>query len=316
MNRKPLLAATIESPDAMNLIRFPVYVSPKIDGVRGLTDDKGVPYTRKGEPFLNPDFNDAMAQSKLKHYDFEIGIGRPNHNKQFFTQTSGWLRSESYGVPIPADHQVTLYVFDRVVPDMSFDERWQKNKQPAEGVYKYKTKGGIIPIVIQWVPQVLVHTVEELQEWEERFYDAGWEGIMIRGALSKPYKNGRATLNSQELMKYKRFKEDEGVIIGFEEQETNTNEKTLDAFGRSKRSSSKAGKVPNGLAGKLIVSTPRFTKPVKIGTGIGLTKELRKHMWENQDQYIGRTITFWHQMGSDYEKARFPSFKGFRDDGI
>lgn len=322
--RKPLLAATIESPEDLKLVKFPVYVSPKIDGFRGMTNSLGEPHTRKGEPFKNPDFNAAMKVFKQPNLDFEIGIGPAVKNKKFFTLTSGWLRSEDEGVPVPDypnkvhdQTPVTLYIFDKIIPGMTFDERWQKNRTPSEGFYNLKISSGYLTIEVKWVPQILIHTIEEFWEWEQKFYDAGWEGIMIRGSLARgQYKHGRSTMNSQELMKYKRFKDEEATITGFEEQETNTNEKKVDALGHSKRSSAKAGKVPNGHAGKLIVSCPSFKEPVKIGTGLGLTKALRKHMWENQDQYIGRTITFWHQPGSDYVKARFPSFKGFRDDGL
>lgn len=300
-----MLAATIESPEDMQDIRFPVYVSPKYDGVRGITNSQGVPYTRKGEDFNNVVFRDLVATLKLTDADFEIGIGKPT-DKKFFARTAGWLNSDAD--PVPDGSTITLYVFDRVIANMTFDERWQKNKVKA-GTW------GKISIV--WVPQHLVNSVEEILNLEEQYTLQGYEGIMIRGALaSGKYKNGRATMRSQELMKYKRFKEDEGVIVGFEEQRTNTNVATKNGLGHTKRSSAKAGKVPNGHMGKMIVSTPAFTKPIKIGTGRGLTKALRKEIWENQEKFLGRTVTFWHQMGSSYEKPRFASFKGFRDNGI
>lgn len=300
-----MLAATIESPEDMELIKFPVYVSPKYDGVRGLTNSQGVPYTRKGEDFNNVIFKDLVSKLKLTDADFEIGIGKPT-DKKFFAQTAGWLNSDAD--PVPDGATITLYVFDRIVQGMTFDERWQKNKVKA-GTW------GQISIV--WVPQHLVNSVDEILKLEEQYVAAGYEGIMIRGSLSKAsYKHGRSSMISQELMKFKRFKDDEGVIIGFEEQMTNTNEKKTDGLGHAKRSSAKAGKVPNGRMGKMIVQSPAFSKPIKIGTGKGLTKELREDMWKNPEKYIGRTVTFWHQMGSSYEKPRFPSFKGFRDNEI
>lgn len=301
-----MLAATIESPEEMATIKFPAYVSPKYDGVRGLTDTVGIPYTRKGEDFNNENFRKLMSKLKLSNLDFEIGIGSPT-DKKFFARTSGWLNSDAD--PIPEGELITLYVFDRIDNSMTFDQRWQKNKVEAKTYY------GQIRIV--WVPQHLVNSVEEIMKLEEQYVTAGYEGVMIRGALSTAkYKHGRASMKSQELMKYKRFKEDEGVIIGFEEQQTNTNVATKDGLGHTKRSSAKAGKVPNGHMGKMIVQTPAFTKPIKIGTGRGLTKALRKEIWENQEKFLGRTVTFWHQMGSSYEKPRFASFKGFRDNDI
>lgn len=299
MRTQPMLAATIESKDEMSLIRFPAYVSPKYDGVRGLAEADGRPYSRKGEDFANVQFYKAVEDYRhiLTNKDFEIVVGQPNA-KNVFTKTNGYLASDD--APLPDD--LTFLIFDEIdrIDDFT-PPKVDRISNRAINVLK--------------VPQHLVNNIEELLEWEEHYVKFGYEGVMVRAADSGPYKRGRASMKSQQLMKFKRFEDAEGVIVGFEEQMQNNNVATKDAFGRTKRSSSKANKTPNGHMGKMLVKTDKFSEIVKIGTGKGLTKALRKTIWENQDDYLGRTITFEFQGGSDYVKPRFASFKGFRDEG-
>lgn len=303
MIKKPMLAATIESHEDLDRISYPVYVSPKLDGVRCITDENGTPFTRMGEPFASSDLNRRFQlRPEWKNLDGELGIGDPT-DKKFFTKTSGSVRREDDTL----NETVTFYVFDRV-GEGNFDARWWKNK------VKEQTDGNLRLV---WVDQILCQNKAEVLKWEEMYVRLGYEGIMVRGNLtSAEYKHGRASLISQQLMKLKRFADAEGIIIGFEEGNTNNNVAEKNAFGRTKRGSAKAGKEPNGRVGVLIVKSEAFEEPVRIGTGIGLTHELRKDMWEQQEAYLGRTVTFCYQAGSDYTKARFPSFKSFRDDGI
>ena len=301
---KPMLAATIESPEDLDSIEYPVYVSPKLDGVRCLTFNGPEPYSRKGEPFQNKMLETIFAQAMVPGYlDGELGVGSPT-DKKFFTITSGACRRDGY-IPVGG---FTYYVFDRI-SELSFATRISVIDLPKDTP----------DIRFVKVPQELCTCKAQVLAWEQKWVLEGYEGIMIRGRVrdvAVGYKHGRSSLNSQELMKYKRFADAEGTIIGFEEGKTNTNEAKKDALGHTKRSSAKAGKVANGRVGTLIVRSLDFAEDVRIGTGIGLTQELRTHMWENQHEYIGKTVTFCFQAGSDYIKARFPSFKGFRDDGI
>lgn len=294
-----MLAATIESQEDMELIRYPAIVSPKYDGVRGLSEDDGLPYSRKGEDFANVQFYGAIKDYKrfLANKDFEIVVGLATA-KNVFTKTNGFLASDDAPLPEP----LTFYIFDELTRTESFKPMTLPEIQNQK-------------VNLVRVPQHIVNNSEELLEIEEFYVKLGYEGVMVRGANSGKYKNGRASMKSQELMKFKRFEDAEGEIIGFEEQMTNNNVATKDAFGRTKRSSSKANKTPNGHMGKMLVKTDRFSEIVKIGTGKGLTKALRKAIWENQSEYVGRTITFEFQGGSDYVKPRFASFKGFRDEG-
>ncbi len=300
--KKPMLAATVESPQDLESLHYPVLVSPKLDGVRCVTDEFGVPHSRKGDPFQNPILKSLFEDAGVPAYlDGELGVGSPTA-KEFFTVSSGAVRRENY---VPA-LGFTFYIFDVVRP-FDFVSRM------AELILPKDTDN----LKFELVPQEVCNCAEDILKWEEQWVEEGYEGIMIRSRITTaPYKHGRASMKSQQLMKYKRFSDTEGVLIGFEEGSTNNNEATKDALGHTKRGSSKAGKVLNGRAGTLLVRSPAFEEVVRIGTGIGLTQALREEMLREPEKYIGRTVTFAFQAGTDYVKARFPSFKGFRDDGI
>lgn len=106
------------------------------------------------------------------------------------------------------------------------------------------------------------------------------------------------------------------IITGFIEAMENLNEKVKDEWGHSKRSSHKDNKIGKGMAGVILGTCPNFEGEVRLGTGIGLTHELRTDMFLNPQKYINSIVTFSYQDGTDYEKTRFGSFKGFRNDGI
>lgn len=303
MIKPPMLAATIESPDDLDTIQYPVYVSPKLDGLRCPLDENGKPWTRKGEEWANSEVAKLFAKmgKKWANLDGEVGIGDPT-KEEFFTDT-GWFRQKH---PEPQPGIVTFFAFDRV-GEGTYDERWWKNKVPEV------TEGNL---QLKWVPQHLCFNKAEVLFWEEKYVALKYEGIIIRSALKTgKYKHGRATFISGELYKYKRFEEDEMIVTGFIEGETNTNEKERDAFGHAKRSSAKAGKVPNGRVGKIRGRCDRFEEEVILGTFKGLSHEDLRYIWEHQEEFIGRVATFWHQKGTTYVKPRIPSFKGWRDDG-
>lgn len=311
--KKPMLADPIENEKDWAKIKYPVYVSPKLDGLRCIVDEDGLPYSRKGERFANPVLTQLFEIAKEKGHDFsnldgELGMGSPVQ-KNFFSQTSGWARRVTGGDVFP--EPLDFWVFDRMGPG-TFEDRFWKFAPGYDGIVAEITENFRVRVV----PQYMCMSAEEVLVYESQFVEQGYEGLMMRGALATAeYKHGRASVNSQQLLKVKRFEDTEGEIVGFEAANENQNEAEKDAFGRTKRSGKKDGLVAIDRVGVILVKCPKFEEIVKIGTGIGLTHDLKDDMWANQDKYIGRTITFTYQGGSDYVKPRFPSFKGWREEG-
>jgi DNA ligase-1 len=172
-------------------------------------------------------------------------------------------------------------------------------------------------------------TEHQLLNYEKSKLRQGYEGICVRDP-SGAYKQGRSTLREGGLVAIKRFVDAEAVVLSVDEQQENTNEKTTDALGHSKRSSSKAGKVgKDTLGGFTVVMLPRCRchglilpgspalKPCahsfNIGTGVGLTDVLRAALWDKRKTLIGKIVKFRYQKIGTMVAPRQPIFLGFRD---
>lgn len=140
--------------------------------------------------------------------------------------------------------------------------------------------------------------------------ELGFEGIMLRKPLG-PYKFGRSTENEQIHIKVKRFEDDEAIILGCIEGVHHGNVATKDAFGRTKRSTCKAGLVSNGLLGALSV---RNTVGQEFEIGTGFTAIDCTELWAKRDQIFGKTIKYRYQKVGTKDLPRFPSYQGFRED--
>jgi DNA ligase-1 len=128
------------------------------------------------------------------------------------------------------------------------------------------------------------------------------------------YKFGRATAKSGELLKIKRFVDDEAVVVGVEELMHNENEAKTNALGRTERSTAKAGLRGAGTLGKLIV---RRQDGVEFGIGTGFTAQQRADLWDHRRRrgpLVGKLVTYKHFANAGVKDApRFPVFKAFRD---
>lgn len=275
---KPLLAATIED---VNALKFPVFASPKLDGVRAIVDN-GRLLSRSLKPFPNPHVNKLYGLRGLSGYDGELIIGKPN-DKDVFRNTSGALQRDD-GEP-----KVDYYVFDRWDVTATYKERRKLLRA---------TKNIVI------VPQTLVKTAKDLLAYEESALEEGYEGVMVRDPEAQ-YKFGRSTLKAQTLLKLKRFVDSEAEIIEVEEELHNANEAKKNALGRTERSSHKAGMVPTGRMGALKVRDVKTGVEFHIGTGF--TAEDREADW-----LPGMIVKYKSFPVGTKDKPRFPVFLGRR----
>lgn len=276
---------------------FPYMVTPKIDGHRCLIKD-GVALTSALKPFPNQYIQGYFSSGQYDGLDGELVVGPPNDPDVFRRTSSGVRRRD--GSP-----DFTLWAFDRWDYPDTARERYEVLNSRAE----LKSYGDRIRPVVQ----LLAKSASDLAEAEKFFVGCGYEGVMLRHPDS-PYKFGRATVKENYLLKLKRFADAEAEIIGFIEQQKNTNEATTNELGRTKRSSAKAGKVGKGTLGTLVVRAlnGRY-KGVEFEVSTGLDDDLRQHIWYSQEQHLGTVITFKYQDIGGYDKPRIPVFKGWRD---
>jgi DNA ligase-1 len=174
-----------------------------------------------------------------------------------------------------------------------------------------------LPKFCKKVLPVVVNNIDELAQLESVWLQQGFEGVMLR-TMTSPYKNGRSTLREHYLLKLKQFKDSEAKVIGFEERLHNANEAEIDELGHTKRSKHQENMIPAGTLGKFIVveigDTPWKGKEFFVGTGEGLTDELRQEIWDNRDQYLNKIITYKYQPHGVKDLPRLPIWKGFRSE--
>lgn len=285
--RRPLLAAKFE-PGKIN---YPVYVSVKIDGIRCLID-RGVAYSRKLKPIPNGFVQEwAQEHKELHGADGELGVG-PMNAPDFFRVTTSGVMSQA-GEP-----DFTFYAFDMWNLDSVYKSRllhvYDLDNVPRVSV----------------VDQLKVDSDDQVLTLLTGYEEQGHEGLMLRAHLSR-YKQGRATLRSQELVKVKSYVDEEATVIGFEEEMQNLNEAVENELGFKKRSSHKENKKGKGTLGAL---TCRREDGVEFSVGSGYTAQMRADLWKKRSKLIGKEVKYRYFPVGVKEKPRHPVFLGFRED--
>ena len=122
-----------------------------------------------------------------------------------------------------------------------------------------------------------------IEDFHSKYIQKGYEGIMIRNTESEYKPNYR----SKDLQKYKKFVDKEFVIVGGKE-----------ASGEDKGTVIFECKTDDD---KLFSVRPRGSR------------ELRAHMYENLDSFIGKQLTVRYQNLSELNVPRFPVGISVRD---
>lgn len=303
MSFKPTLAATIDpmkEPDVLSRLPFPLIVSPKYDGIRGIGIDGWI----KSRTLLP--LPSAQVQNQfggLNHFDGEVIAGDPCDGNDVYNRTQSYVMSKDKIAP-----DLRYYVFDWADPELCllpFEERYDLLKLEVE---KLNRQDVIL------VEQRLVNNLEEFLAAEEEYLARGFEGIMGRKPGSK-YKHGRSTFKEAVLLKLKRFEDFEAVVTGFIEQMTNTNAAEQDELGHTKRSSAKDGLVPADTLGKFIcdMSGWGWGEEAEIPCGV-LTHKQRKEIWDKREELRGKLmLKIRHFPFGAKSGLRLPRTVGIRD---
>ena len=267
---KPMLAVNAD----LSKLKYPVFVSPKLDGVRA-TVQGGVVLSRTLKPIPNKFVQELF--NELEGFDGELIVGKPSDPKSFQKTTSGVMSIE--GEP-----DVYFHVFDI----FSSNEEFGKRNKDLEVLLELSEPKRVIK-----VPQYLVRDEETLLNYETMFLTQGFEGLIIR-SLDSPYKSGRSTVKEGYLLKLKRFTDTEATVIKFEPLVR------------------ESGEVEDTL-GALVVSYDdnNIIKILKIGTGF--TAAERAEIWNNQFKYLKKIVKFKYFEHGTKDLPRHPVFIGFRD---
>lgn len=297
--KKPMLSASMEDSKgnemSLNDLTYPTMASVKLDGIRCLRVN-GQTLSRSFKPIPNKYVQQKMS-GLLDGLDGELVTYNDDGSIRTFNEIQSDIMSED-GEP-----NFKFEIFDYVESDLN---------KPFEQRY-VDLMGLVLPDYCSIVYQTIVNSSDELLAYETKVIAEGHEGVMVRRPGS-PYKCGRATFKSQDLIKIKRFKDSEALVIGFKEKMRNENEATIDELGHTKRSSSKDGLVPADTLGNFIVRDVYSNVEFEIGTGKGLNDALKKEIWTNQSKYLGKVVNYRYQEVGTKDKPRIPSFQGFRDE--
>ena len=256
----------------------PVYIQPKLDGVRCLFTKNGA-YSRTGKKFMNLAHIELALISFFKDQPDVVLDGELyNHKlKRDFEKIISLVRKQK---PTDTDrrdaqHLVQFHVydyFDGVMYD-SYDTR--RDQLICSNIYDAQ---------IKYVHADKVHSYEAARDFHAAYLSEGYEGSIIR--LDGLYKHGR----SYDLMKFKDFSDTEATIIGYE-------------VGKGKRT---------GTLGKFIMLDD---EGVEFGCppGRGYNYKDLADMLVNITDYIGKRATFTYFQRTQAGSYRHPLFKCIRN---
>jgi len=161
---------------------FPVYVQPKLDGIRCLVYEKDgqTVFQSRNHTYFQPFPHIQAIQGLI--LDGELY----NHDLEFQDITS-MVRKKNH----PDLGKLEYHIYD-IVGEGTFEERWAKIQMLPGSVETKK-----------------VNSEKEIEAYHADCVERGYEGIMIRtpGGL---YRQTR----SKDLLKYKHFKTEEFKVVG------------------------------------------------------------------------------------------------------
>jgi len=256
----------------------PVYIQPKLDGVRCLFTKDGA-FSRAGKKFMN------LAHIEVKLIPF------------FKQQPDVVLDGELYNHELKNDFEKIISLVRKQKP--TADDRLEAKQLVQFHMYdyfdgvlydSYKTRmqklvcSDLYGKEIKYVPSKLVDTYSYARLLHEEFLEDGYEGSIVR--LDGLYKHGR----SYDLMKFKDFSDAEATITGYEE-------------GKGKR---------QGTLGKFLMTDD---EGIQFGCppGKGYTYKDLSKMLLNIHDYIGQRATFTYFQRTQAGSYRHPLFKTLRN---
>lgn len=289
---KPMLSATVENIEQLSG-RYPLYASPKLDGIRALVVDN-VLVSRNLKPIPNLFVQNSLPLTRMNGWDGELIVGKPEDKNCFRNTTSGVMS-------VDGEPNFTFWVFDHIpAGNVMFYDRFEGLKANVRGVHNPR---------IRLVPHIKVSNSFEVHTYEEIMLERGFEGIMLRTPTGE-YKYGRSTLKEGHLMKLKQFADSEALVLGLAEQLHNGNEKKMNELGKMQRSSHKAGKTGKGTLGALEVRD--IHTGVEFDVGTGLDDETRRYYWDHPLKIVGKVIKYKYFPTGSKAKPRFPVYTGIR----
>lgn len=247
---KPMLA--VDFNEYKDKIKYPVYVQPKLDGIRCIVRKDGM-WSRNGKAIISaPHIYDTLSHLFNENPNLVIDGELYIHSNQNDFNTICSLVKKTK----PTEHDlaesarlIEYWIYDVPSHKATFDHRKVSLHQ-----FKHFDK-------IKVVTTSRVNNEDELKEQYGMFMSEGYEGLMVRTVDGK-YENKR----SKNLLKYKTFHDNEYII--------------LDVYEGKGRLANKVGQMLfKNEDGKEFYST------------VNGTEEYLTELWLQKDQLIGKLAT-------------------------
>lgn len=298
---KPMLCAkdSLGADDLVKLL-YPVFVSPKLDGIRSTTTGRGYLQSRTGKKIPNDSITEYMGNLP-SGLDGELIRGSPTADGVYNRTQSAVMSLDGW------DEDIRFFVFD-IVPQCwglssstPFDQRREFMRTLKERDFP----------LVHFVPHTVCFSPDQVLSAYKRHTEEGYEGICIRG--KQPYKFGRSTNRSGPLYRMKQFEDGEAVILDYEPLWHNANEATTNALGYTERASHAVNKYAQDIIGALHVKDLVTNNEFKVGVFKGVTLDARAKWWRYRSELPGRIIKYRKHAYGEKDKPRQAVFLGWRE---
>jgi DNA ligase-1 len=272
---KPMLAAKWE--DRLNKVEYPVYVQPKLDGVRCIANSDGL-WTRTGKQIVScPHIEIALEPLFETDPDLVLDGELYNHKlRDDFNQIISLVRKTKPTDEDLADskNMVEFHVYD--LP--SCDDIYSVRRTELEQVLRYEDS------CLEFVQTDFATSQKDVDGLFGQYVEQGYEGGIIR--LDMPYEQKR----SNGLLKRKDFEDAEFEIISVEEGQGNW----------------------SGYAKTLFIKLPDGTVQQ---SGLAGNQDYLRQVLADREAYRGGEATVQYFTKTPDGKLRFPVAKALFKSG-
>lgn len=272
---KPMLAAKWE--DRLSKVEYPVYVQPKLDGVRCIADAGGL-WSRSGKQIVScPHIEIALEPLFEANPNLVLDGELYNHKlKDDFNQIISLVRKTK---PTDADLAESANMVQFHVYDMpSCEDIYSVRRTELEQVLRYEDD------CLVFVQTDCAFSEQDVDGLFGTYVEQGFEGGIIR--LDSLYEQKR----SKGLLKRKDFEDSEFEIIRIEEGKGNW----------------------AGYAKRIIF---RLEDGRECGSGLAANQEVARQLLAERDSYVGGQVTVQYFTRTPDGVPRFPVAKALYANG-
>lgn len=293
---KPMKACDAD----LALLKFPIMVFPKIDGVRGLVID-GELRGRSLKAHKNRWIHNYLSDIMYNGLDGELAIANAETSQSLCRDTTSALNT------INGEPEIDWHCFDYLTEatvNLPYLVRYDMLKMLVAA----------LPMCIKVIDYRMCYDVEQVIKCYDACIARGYEGVVLRDPEAV-HKNGRSTALQGGYLRIKPCGDAEGRYHHFDEAMHNGNEAKRNELGELERSSHKANKTGLGMIGAIWLTPVEGGEPFKVGPG-KMTHLERIYFFQNEDELKGRYMKFKffsHGAKDGYRHPRFISFRAESD---